>query len=183
MKYKSTMVDLLGKDCKKYEPYYQVGRQFWYFNENKWKLITITYKRSGIIFYTADGIEGENWMPINCIDSMHLVPQTIYLSELPYEVPSFVEFDDYDGLIKINIIQLKYLDISKKMCIFVSRKLTILNIKVMWNSSIFNTPMEVEEFLNENRKHITNVNITYNSKVEYYIVFYFDTDLVEEDQL
>lgn len=24
MKYKSTMVDLLGKDCKKYEPHYQV---------------------------------------------------------------------------------------------------------------------------------------------------------------
>ena len=67
------------------------------------------------------------------------------------------------------------------MCIFVSRKLTILNIKVMWNSSIFNTPMEVEDFLNENRKHITNVNITYNSKVDWYIVFYFDTDLVEED--
>ena len=104
MKYKSTMVDLLGKDCKKYEPYYQVGRQFWYFNENKWKLITITYKRSGIIFYTTTGIDDENWMPINCIDSMHLVPQTIYLSELPYKVPSFVEFDDYDGLIKINII-------------------------------------------------------------------------------
>jgi hypothetical protein len=76
---------------------------------------------------------------------------------------------------------LKYLDISKNMCIFVSRKLTILNIKVMWNSSVFCTPMEVEDFLNENRKHITNVNITYNSKVEYYIVFYFDTDLVEED--
>ena len=76
---------------------------------------------------------------------------------------------------------MKYLDISKKMCIFVSRKLTILNIKVMWNSSVFFTPMEVEDFLNENRKHITNVNITYNSKVEYYIVFYFDTDLVGED--
>lgn len=76
---------------------------------------------------------------------------------------------------------MKYLDISKKMCIFVSRKLTILKIKVMWNSSIFNTPMEVEEFLNENRKHITNVNITYISKVDWYIVFYFDTDLVEED--
>ena len=73
------------------------------------------------------------------------------------------------------------MDISKKMCIFVSRKLTILNIKVMWNSSVFCTPMEVEDFLNENRKHITNDNITYNSKVEYYIVFYFDTDLVEED--
>ena len=73
------------------------------------------------------------------------------------------------------------MDISKKMCIFVSRKLTILKIKVMWNSSIFNTPMEVEEFLNENRKHITNVNITYISKVDWYIVFYFDTDLVEED--
>ena len=76
---------------------------------------------------------------------------------------------------------MKYLDISKKMCIFVSRKLTILKIKVMWNRSIFNTPMEVEEFLNENRKHITNVNITYNSRVEWYVVFYFDTDLVEED--
>lgn len=76
---------------------------------------------------------------------------------------------------------MKYLDISKKMCIFVSRKLTILKIKVMWNSSIFNTPMEVEEFLNENRKHITNINITYISKVDWYIVFYFDTDLVEED--
>ena len=73
------------------------------------------------------------------------------------------------------------MDISKKMCIFVSRKLTILKIKVMWNSSIFNTPMEVEEFLNENRKHITNINITYISKVDWYIVFYFDTDLVEED--
>ena len=123
MKYKSTMVDLLGKDCKKYEPYYQVGRQFWYFNENKWKLITITYKRSGIIFYTTTGIDGENWMPINCIDSMHLVPQTIYISELPYKIPSCVEFDDYDGLIKINIIQLKYLDIIKNVYIFASLNL------------------------------------------------------------
>ena len=76
---------------------------------------------------------------------------------------------------------MKYLDISKKMCIFVSRKLTILKIKVMWNSRIFDTPMEVEEFLNENRNHITDVNITYNSRVEWYVVFYFDTDLVEED--
>lgn len=104
MKYKSTMVDIFGKDCKKYELYYQIGRQFWYFNENKWNLITISYKRSGIIFYTISGTEEEGWMPISCIDSMHLVPQTIYLSELPYKVPSFVEFDDYDGLIKINIV-------------------------------------------------------------------------------
>ena len=59
--------------------------------------------------------------------------------------------------------------------------LTILKIKVMWDSRIFNTPMEVEEFLNENRNHITDVNITYNSRVEWYVVFYFDTDLVEED--
>lgn len=76
---------------------------------------------------------------------------------------------------------MKYLDISKKMCIFVSRKLTILKIKVMWNSRLFYTPMEVEDFLNENRKHITNINITYHSRVEMYVVFYFDTDLVEED--
>jgi hypothetical protein len=51
----------------------------------------------------------------------------------------------------------------------------------MWDSRIFNTPMEVEEFLNENRNHITDVNITYNSRVDWYVVFYFDTDLVEED--
>ena len=76
---------------------------------------------------------------------------------------------------------MKYLDISKEMCIFVSRKLTILKIKVMWNSRIFDTPMGVEEFLNENRNHITDVNITYNGRVEWYVVFYFDTDLVEED--
>lgn len=73
------------------------------------------------------------------------------------------------------------MDISKEMCIFVSRKLTILKIKVMWNSRIFDTPMGVEEFLNENRNHITDVNITYNGRVEWYVVFYFDTDLVEED--
>ena len=66
------------------------------------------------------------------------------------------------------------------LCI-IKQKLTILKIKVMWNSRIFDTPMEVEEFLNENRNHITDVNITYNSRVEWYVVFYFDTDLVEED--
>ena len=105
MKYKSTMADLLGKDCKKYEPYYQVGRQFWYFNENKWKLITITYKRSGIIFYTAAGIEGYIRIAglIVAQQLLNACSQHV-LSELPYEVPSFVEFDDYDGLIKINII-------------------------------------------------------------------------------
>lgn len=51
----------------------------------------------------------------------------------------------------------------------------------MWNSRIFDTPMEVENFLNENQNHITNVNITYNGRVEWYIVFYFDTDFIEED--
>lgn len=50
----------------------------------------------------------------------------------------------------------------------------------MWDSRAFDTPIEVEDFLNENQNHITNVNITYNDKVEYYIVFYFDTDFVNE---
>lgn len=65
------------------------------------------------------------------------------------------------------------------ICI-VKQKLIFLKIKVMWNSRIFDTPMEVEDFLNENQNHITNVNITYNGRVEWYIVFYFDTDLVDE---
>lgn len=50
----------------------------------------------------------------------------------------------------------------------------------MWNSSIFETPMEVEDFLNDNQSHIINVSITYNSAYDWYVVFYFDTDLVDE---
>jgi hypothetical protein len=50
----------------------------------------------------------------------------------------------------------------------------------MWDSRIFNTPMEVEEFLNENQNHIINVSVTYNSVNEWYVVFYFDTDFINE---
>ena len=51
----------------------------------------------------------------------------------------------------------------------------------MWDSTYFETIGEMDDFLNENRNHITDVNITYNSNMNWYVVFYFDTDLIKED--
>lgn len=106
MIYKSSMVDLFGKhsDDAIYE-YIKVGRKFWSYTD-RWHLLTITYKRSGCIFYTEDDSSEERYFGIGSIMFLMLVPETIYLSELPYKIDiKSNSFDDYDGSISINIIE------------------------------------------------------------------------------
>ena len=50
----------------------------------------------------------------------------------------------------------------------------------MWESNIFDTSIEATDWLNENRNHIINVSVAYNSVNDWYVVFYFDTDFINE---
>lgn len=50
----------------------------------------------------------------------------------------------------------------------------------MWDSMIFDTISEATDWLNEHQNHIINVSVAYNSVNEWYVVFYFDTDFVNE---
>lgn len=106
MIFASTMIDLFGKnqDDRIYE-YIKVGRKFWHFTDS-WHLLTITYKRSGCIFYTEDDSSEERYFGIGSIMFLMMVPETIYLSELSYKIDiKNNTFDDYNGTISINIIE------------------------------------------------------------------------------
>lgn len=50
----------------------------------------------------------------------------------------------------------------------------------MWESNIFDTIGEATDWLNENKNHITNVSVAYNNANDWYVIFYFDTDFVNE---
>lgn len=104
--YRSTMKDLFGKYQDRIPDYFKVGRKFWDFHHGRWELITITYKRSNYIFYTIEGDEKEYCIPCDCVMALCLIPETIYVSELPYKSShEEYRFDDHDGAIKINVIE------------------------------------------------------------------------------
>lgn len=50
----------------------------------------------------------------------------------------------------------------------------------MWESNIFDTPNEATNWMNENKNHIINVSVAYNSEYNWYVVYYFDTDFIDE---
>ena len=103
MIFASTMKDLFGRDHEeKRRKYYQTGRKFWHLN-GKWELWTITYIRSGVMFYTIDNSTEEHWCSINSVAAYMLHPKTIFLSELPYNVPKNIPFDTFNGAITINV--------------------------------------------------------------------------------
>lgn len=56
---------------------------YFFFTElNKWIVITITFKRSGIVFYTAEELQGECHFEIGSVMSWMLVPVTINVNKL-----------------------------------------------------------------------------------------------------
>lgn len=64
--------------------YVKVGRQFWQYNVDKeiYELITITYIRSGVAFYTTEGYDGEKYLPKGCIGLDLLYPRVLYLKDI-----------------------------------------------------------------------------------------------------
>lgn len=104
------MRDLFKDDANIYN-YFKVGRKFWTglarLDSDKWELITITHKRSGVVFYTSSDRQGEQYFTENSVFSHLLIPETIYLSELPYDITDDDDicFDDYNGSITIKIVK------------------------------------------------------------------------------
>jgi hypothetical protein len=64
--------------------YIKVGRQFWKYNDEKnvFELITITYVRSGVAFYTTERFEEEQFLPKGCIGLCLLYPRVLYLKDI-----------------------------------------------------------------------------------------------------
>ena len=84
--------------------YIKVGRQFWKYNdeENVFELITITYVRSGVAFYTTEGYEEEQFLPKGCIALHLLYPRVLYLKDI-YESSKLMENDKppYEHLVEM----------------------------------------------------------------------------------
>ena len=84
--------------------YIKVGRQFWKYNDEKnvFELITITYVRSGVAFYTTEGYEGEQYLSKGCIGLSLLYPRVLYLKDI-YENSRLSENDNppYEHLVEM----------------------------------------------------------------------------------
>lgn len=62
--YSTKLCDLYGRD--NYESHIELGREYWLYDDTKWRKIKITYIRSGVAFYVfTDSPETpEKYMPL-----------------------------------------------------------------------------------------------------------------------
>lgn len=82
--------------------YVRVGRQFWCYNDEKcrYELITVTYKRSGVAFYTAENDETEHYFLRGSIQFGLMYPRVIYANELK-KFSSECYGGDEEGVMKL----------------------------------------------------------------------------------
>ena len=62
----------------------KVHDKFYFYDPsiNEWIVITITFKRSGVVFYKAEELQGERHFEIGSVLSYGLVPVTINVNKL-----------------------------------------------------------------------------------------------------
>lgn len=76
--------DVFANNVEGMKKYFQVGRQFWMYDDNKhaYVLITITYIRSGIVFYTTEGDDEERSFASGSVFAELLYPRVLYLRDI-----------------------------------------------------------------------------------------------------
>lgn len=76
--------DVFANNIEGMKKYFKVGRQFWMYNDNKlaYVLITITYIRSGIVFYTTEGDSEERSFASGSVFAELLYPRVLYLRDI-----------------------------------------------------------------------------------------------------
>lgn len=80
--FSSRLVDIFDKDSEAMNKYIQVGRKFYQFVDKEWKLLTITYVRSGVFFFKYEGnpIEHHGIFNSVAIDWLHVAD--IYIDDI-----------------------------------------------------------------------------------------------------
>ena len=75
---------MFSDDMQAASKYLKVGRQFWKYNDNteEFDLITVTYIRSGIVFYVKEGEEEEQSFGTKSLAAGLLYPRIIYLQDI-----------------------------------------------------------------------------------------------------
>lgn len=76
--------DVFSHNIEGMKNYFQVGRQFWMYDDlqMKYVLITITYIRSGIVFYTTEGDDEERSFASGSVFAELLYPRVLYLRDI-----------------------------------------------------------------------------------------------------
>lgn len=76
--------DVFANNIEGMKKYFKVGRQFWMYDEKKEKyvLITITYVRSGIVFYTEEDEIEERSFGCGSVFAELLYPKILYLKDI-----------------------------------------------------------------------------------------------------
>ena len=117
MTFATTLFDLFNKRSEDIAEYIKPDREFWHFDESKWRKLKVTYVRSGVMFFKfEDEPETERAWFISSFNAQTLCVAQIY----PYEIAkilskthpdnNFVDickqckWEDYDGKIKIEVI-------------------------------------------------------------------------------
>lgn len=90
----SKLYEMFGKDVDDVKSYIKVGRKFWHFDPDKhrFRMITVTYIRSGVMFFTFDDDPDQNeeaWY-LGSFNTMMLHAAQIF----PYEIASILSKDD-----------------------------------------------------------------------------------------
>lgn len=93
-------------DCTKMDTaldsFIQVNDKFHIFDENtrKWNVMTVTYKRSGVVFYKLEESQSELHLDIGSVLSYSLVPLTINVNRL-IDIMSPLHNIDRDQLLQV----------------------------------------------------------------------------------
>ena len=76
--------DMFPHDLEAVWDYIQEGRQFWDYDDKEriYKLITITYKRSGVAFYTVEGSDDEHYFCHGSIHADLLYPRVVHVQDI-----------------------------------------------------------------------------------------------------
>ena len=113
----TTLFDTFGKRIDDIAEYIKTGREFWHYDDCRWRKLKVTYVRSGVMFLTfEDEPNVEKAWFISSFNAQTLCMAQIY----PYEIAKilsktypdndFVEvckqckWEDYGGKIKVEVV-------------------------------------------------------------------------------
>ena len=94
------LFDLFDKDYDSIWNYIQVGRQFWLLNFStmKYELLTVTYKRSNVVFYTIEGSDKEESFQNGSYNCISLYPRVLYIQDVYEHVKKNHPDKEYDDV-------------------------------------------------------------------------------------
>lgn len=101
----TSLYELFSKDSDAAAKYFKEGRQFWSYDyeQERYVLITVTYVRSGIVFYVREDCDNkrEDSFGVKSIMARKLYPRVIYLQEVADALKENMPDFDFDELVKM----------------------------------------------------------------------------------